>query len=763
MENKNNKILIAQNKNVSSLYMKAQTPIKDIFESLEQKHKTALYRKITVSVDNMGKKYPVGGDHNDWTSKQIASNRGSGNTYSFSTKHAENLYVIDIDTKELDGCELYNVLNNRGVGFVETNKGYHYYVYIKNLDKFSGQQKVYRDETFEIDLLKITNCWETTNRVYNGTIDNIQTFNWHLIKQYFNTDKMNIAGVVEVNDKIPESIPTKESDTFPIDDDDNMAVCNSEEFTKLLYGFKPKYGYNEWLKVGMICYNNFEGADTGLELWIEYTKKDKNFHTEHGHRTLTFIMDKYKTFEKYTGKKSSYKQFIRWNIEDYPCKNKYEQWYKMHTLTENMNKECMFHTKTQDIIIVKDDYYFRAKQARNYYSKFEFFIESENDDKKNKKKNVEKVNPYDEWLSSIDRRDISDIIFDPTAKQYIDKYNIWKGYKYVKTEPMNNVVGVEHFLDHIKNVICDGNMELTDYVLNWFAQIIQQPYNKTKVGLVWRSEEEGVGKNIILNLIEKIIGDEYYYSTSNLEHLIGNFNADAEAKILINMNECLWGGDKKKEGRLKEFITEDKLTINQKGVKTYNIDNYANVIITTNSDWIIGINGKDRRWQMIECGGMKYEQEYYTKLANTPIQQLANYFYNRDISNFQSTKVIKTELHEEQVELNMDSVEIYWKSVLTDNMMCRCKLQDGMRIKKSQMYEDYQTANIYGSHCPLVANNVFWKKIKKYYPTIKFNKKTVEAYIEPLVIIRGEYNKVKKSDVFDLTEDMTDDGTDEEE
>ena len=749
MENKNNKILIAQNKNVSSLYMKAQTPIKDIFESLEQKHKTALYRKIEVSVDNMGKKYPVGGDHNDWTSKQIASNRGSGNTYSFSTKHAENLYVIDIDTKELDGCELYNVLNNRGVGFVETNKGYHYYVYIKNLDKFSGQQKVYRDETFEIDLLKITNCWETTNRVYNGTIDNIQTFNWHLIKQYFNTDKMNIAGV----DKIPESIPTKEQDTtFPIDNEIEIAVCNKEEFTKLLYGFKPRYAYDPWTHVGMACYQNFQGADTGMELWYEYTKRDENLDTEHGHRTMTYVMDKYKSFGKSDGRKFTYKLFVRWNAEDYPCKNKYENWYKLHTFMENMNKECMFHTKTQDIIIIDNDYYFRAKKgsAQDYYSQFKFNVKGDND-------KIKSMNPFNIWLCDIDRRKISDIIFDPTAKEYINKYNIWKGYKYIKTEPMNNVVGVEHFLDHIKNVICDGNMELTDYVLNWFAQIIQQPYNKTKVGLVWKSEQEGVGKNIVLNLIEKIIGDEYYYSTSNLEHLIGNFNADAEAKILINMNECVWGGDKKKEGRLKEFITEDKLTINQKGVKTYNIDNYANVIITTNSDWIIGVSDNDRRWQMIECGGVVPQKDYYTKLANTSIQQLANYFYNRDISNFQSTKLINTLLHDEQVELNMDSVEIYWKSVLTDNMMCRCKLNDMLRIKKSQIYDDYRTAGIYGSHSSIVCNNTFWKKIKKYHPSITFNTKTIEAYIKPLVILRDEYNKMKGREVFDLTEDMTDD------
>ena len=36
------------------------------------------------------------------------------------------MYVIDFDTKELDGCELKDWLDKREVGYTETKKGYHY-------------------------------------------------------------------------------------------------------------------------------------------------------------------------------------------------------------------------------------------------------------------------------------------------------------------------------------------------------------------------------------------------------------------------------------------------------------------------------------------------------------------------------------------------------------------------------------------------------------------------------------------------------------
>jgi hypothetical protein len=44
-----------------------------------------------------------------------------------------------------------------------------------------------------------------------------------------------------------------------------------------------------------------------------------------------------------------------------------------------------------------------------------------------------------------------------------------------------------------------------------------------------------------------------------------------------------------------------------------------------------------------------------------------------------------------------------------------------------------------------------------------FNKKTCEAYIKPLDVLRKEHNLMKGREVFDLTEDMSCDDTDEEE
>tara|TARA_R110002050_G_scaffold22928_2_gene62314 strand:+ start:12 stop:2306 length:2295 start_codon:yes stop_codon:yes gene_type:complete len=728
--------------------------VEDFFKKIEHDKNLSIYRHINISYNAKGNKIPTG-EKNDLSITQIKSNRGnvSYNTLSLSVKHIPDLYVIDFDSKDVDHDSLYEKLNNECVAYTETKKGSHYYVYIKNIGEFSNQQKINIDPSIDMDLIKINNIWETKGRIVNGTI---KEYDWHDIKKYFDVKKLNFKNSPPSS---PPSSPkpilvqhevnveTEEvNQNFIYDEPVHIPMCNEEQFKKHLNSFKPRFEYNDWLMVGFICYNNFKGSDVGFKYWNQYSKLD-----EEGYEGKKKLKKKYTTLKNEDSNKISYKQFIRWNLIDYPCKNKYEKWYitDYDSFISNMNMECMFHTKSQDIIIVDNDYYFRAKKAsaKDYYSKFTFTT-------KNKDGDDISINPFDKWISSnIDRRDITDIIFDPSGKECESKYNIWKGYKYQNTGEYNTD-NIAPFVNHVRDIICNGDTELCEYVLNWFAQIIQTPHKKTKVGLVWRSEAEGVGKNLILNLIKDIIGSEYYYSTSNLEHLIGNFNADAEAKILINMNECLWGGDKKKEGRLKEFITEDTLTINQKGVKTYNIDNYANVCITTNSDWIIGINKNDRRWQMIECSETKHDSEHYKILANTNIQDLTNFFYSRDLSSFDSTKLIKTALHNDQIELNMDSVEIYWMNIITKNRLLDTWLNKPRSFKKSEVHKHYMESTLFGQHDYKVNNVVFWKKLRKISLSMQFKTNGNMVVIAPAQTLKEEYNKYYNYDKFNLDEDI---------
>lgn len=172
-------------------------------KSLESSCGHALYRYIDVKLKD-GKKVPLSGDHRDYTVDQIAADRGikSHGWISFSIKHVLDLYCIDFDNylgtainsygdkSFLDSCELYDKLNKSGCYKSKTQKGYHFYVYIRNLGKYKHQQKVGNILDYEIDLLKGNNIWSPkTRKVTGGAV----VYDWDDLKCYFNVSKMNFV------------------------------------------------------------------------------------------------------------------------------------------------------------------------------------------------------------------------------------------------------------------------------------------------------------------------------------------------------------------------------------------------------------------------------------------------------------------------------------------------------------------------------------------------------------------------------------------
>jgi hypothetical protein len=685
------------------------------------------------------------------------------NNFCIKTGKENNITVVDIDDKNIldETLKKLNITKEEAI-MVETNKGYHlYFKYnskIKTKADYNGIRGLDTRSDNGLILCPGVTYMDTKGNKYDyNTITNsdFDTF----LEKIKNIDLEIPDSFLEKKDSPPVTPTT--SDDEPILEI-QIPKCSKEKLIELLYKIKPRYHYDDWTKIGFIIYNNFDGSDEGLEIYIEYTKKDENYSTEHSQRTSMYIMRKWDGLNSGDDRKLSYKTLEKWYKIDYPPQNKYEAWYNEGTLRENMNKELIY-IKYDSTYIYKEteEKHFRWNygQALGYYNKFSFdtIVEEETYNKNNelviKKKKIT-IKPFILFNEkNINRNDVDNIVFNPETLDDNENYNLWRGFKYDNTidYDMNNI---QHFLDHIKNIICNGNIEFYEYTINWFSRIIQTPHLKNKVGLVWYSEAEGVGKNVVLDVISELMGNEYYYSTSNLEHLLGNFNGDAEGKILINLNECTWGGDKKKEGRLKELVTENQITINQKGIKTYSVDNYCNLVVTSNNDWILGINKNDRRWAMITCSNEKFNQQYYKDLYNTNRQELFNFFYDRDIDNYDPTNVIKTQLHQEQVDQNIDTVEQYWKNCLETNRLCDgYKIHNRLQLKKKDIFDDYYSYN-FGTHAAKVGNIMFWKKIRKLTDLLSYNKKTSTVkFTTGIPELMNEYNNYCKYEVF-TTEDM---------
>ena len=89
--------------------------------------------------------------------------------------------------------------------------------------------------------------------------------------------------------------------------------------------------------------------------------------------------------------------------------------------------------------------------------------------------------------------------------------------------------------------MANNDEEVYEYILNWFAQVLQKPCQKTKTCLVLKSIE-GTGKGIFIDMIGKIMGNDTYLFCTDMEKILGRFYKQAVGKLLVNFNETKWGG-----------------------------------------------------------------------------------------------------------------------------------------------------------------------------------------------------------------------------
>jgi hypothetical protein len=225
----------------------------------------------------------------------------------------------------------------------------------------------------------------------------------------------------------------------------------------------------------------------------------------------------------------------------------------------------------------------------------------------------------------------------------------------------------------------------------------------------------------------KIIGERYSLHCTDFDSILGNFNSELENKFLMFVDEGSWGGDRKKNGKLKTLITEKSMQINKKGIPKYSVPNLLNIIIASNEDWVIPAGKGSRRYMILELDDKysgkktKESKEYFDKLCSTDINGLGNYLYNRDLSNFDATNIPFSKKLQEQQSMTLNGIENYVLSLL--NVECEIIYNDkslGGWYDRRDIYDSY--VNYSSKNNIYVESSVkFWIILKKIFPYLKKN------------------------------------------
>jgi len=209
---------------------------------------------------------------------------------------------------------------------------------------------------------------------------------------------------------------------------------------------------------------------------------------------------------------------------------------------------------------------------------------------------------FPRWLQDAKQRVYRTYDFCPfsTTLPPQDIFNLFKGYNPDCYTPPGAKKCLDIWFELVKS-LC-GDEDANDaYFHAFIAQMIQTPQTKPPVAIVIKGNQ-GTGKNMVLDTIGRMIGEKHYITSSEPNDFFGNHAEGFFRKLLVNLNEAEAKNTFNLEGRMKSFITEDTITINQKHVQPAEVKNTARVIITSNQELplTIDVKSKERRWVVFE-------------------------------------------------------------------------------------------------------------------------------------------------------------------
>ena len=209
--------------------------------------------------------------------------------------------------------------------------------------------------------------------------------------------------------------------------------------------------------------------------------------------------------------------------------------------------------------------------------------------------------------------------------------NAWPGYRAEQLPPVpaDLVLGlVKPIFDHLRLVICSTEEEF-QFFIAWLAQHIQDPANKTGVGILLLGDQ-GVGKDIIPTwYIKKILGSRVGLQVGKVSHIFGEHSTLLQNKVMCVLDEADPATLSPHMSTLKDMMTADNLSCNPKGKKLYTIENVSNFLITSNNvKKPVSLESTDRRFAAFACNDSKRgDTAYFNTLGQSLNDRSARALY----------------------------------------------------------------------------------------------------------------------------------------
>lgn len=562
--------------------------------------------------------------------------------------------------------------------------------------------------------------------------------------------------------------------------------------------------YDDWIRLGQALYHQFGGSQEGLDLWEKHTRRSTKFTGDAQLREMRRI--KWRSFGKYRGKPVTMLTVRRWYLDAHKDLELVAQVEGLDDLDDNEQgvasndndfdallltprpeDEAVFtagdeeESESAAVARLNRDHAIVVQGGKTLISTekedgvvefgtyFDFKLFHENDRRRKPgSKGGEDPSRYESvaamWIRHPDRLEYPNgVVFAPggTPKGAL---NLWKGWA-VNPDPEGSC---DLLLNHVRDVVCQGNLEHAAYVFGWMAHLVQKPEEKPGVALILRGLK-GTGKDTLGDYLAKMIGRRHAPTVSQSDHITGKFNRHFEATLLLHVQEGIWAGNHEAESQLKALVTSESLQIERKHVDPISLDNFMRVMITSNADWTVPASFEERRWAVFDVSDRHAEDHAYfaplrAELNGGGPAALLAWLQAYDISAFNVRAAPKTAALMGQKLASLRNLPKWWFERLgAGELDSRNGYGDdwsagGITVLRSTLRDEYtnwhKARKFEGE---LVAEKQFGALLRKMVGTIDdtrpvSNGERVRAYVLPdLLTCRQQFEKYM-GDIIDWTE-----------
>jgi hypothetical protein len=304
-----------------------------------------------------------------------------------------------------------------------------------------------------------------------------------------------------------------------------------------------------------------------------------------------------------------------------------------------------------------------------------------------------------EWIFYEDKKIYDAIDSFPIKDECPDNIlNVWVDFPVVSyLEKMGNDFvydedAVKTYRQHIY-LMAGEEQESCDFLEKWIGNFFQYPASKSLCPVI--IGEQGTGKDLLVDIISAIIGNDRRLTTSKPEDDVwGKFNEIMENKILVHLSEVNSFQTSAGMNTLKDYITNPNFVIKRKGLKSSTIKSHHKYIALSNNAMPIKCGEGQRRFvNLLSSSKMKGNNEYFDKLVEImgDMNKLASiYKYFMGLQNIPvrltEKDIVKSEFHQEMESIVVDEVKEFIMDYINENKNEVC---DKVRI--AELYPQYKT------------------------------------------------------------------------